>query len=60
MEPPEIAVVVLGGDAAEVSQEARDLAVAAVDRLDVQGAADSLAGEAVDALVMVSAAPAGA
>ena len=35
MEPPEVAVEVLGGDAAEASQEALDLAVAAVDRLDV-------------------------
>ena len=48
MEPPEIAVEVLGGDAAEASQEALDLAVAAVDRLDVQGAADPLAGGAVE------------
>ena len=38
MEPPEIAVEVLGGDAAEGSQKPLDLAVAAVDRLDVQGA----------------------
>ena len=51
MEPPEIAVEVLGGDAAEAPQEALDLAVAAVDRLDVQGAANPLAGAAVDALV---------
>ena len=51
MEPPEIAVEVLGGDAAEAPQEALDLAVAAVDRLDVQGAANPLAGGAVDALV---------
>ena len=51
MEPPEIAVEVLGGDAAEASQEALDLAVTAVDRLDVQGAADPLAGGTVDALV---------
>ena len=34
----EIAVKVLGGDAAEGSQKPLDLAVAAVDRLDVQGA----------------------
>ena len=51
MEPPEIAVEVLGCDAAEASQEPLDLAVAAVDRLDVQGAARTLAGGAVDALV---------
>ena len=51
MEPPEIAVEVLGGDAAEAAQEALDLAVAAVDRLDVQGSADPLAGGAVDALM---------
>ena len=48
MEPPEMAVEVLGGDAAEASQEALDLEVAAVDGLDVQGAADPLAGGAVD------------
>jgi len=35
MEPPEIAVEVLGGDATEAAQEALDLAVAAVDRLNV-------------------------
>ena len=51
MEPPEIAVEVLGCDAAETSQEPLDLAVAAVDGLDVQGAAHTLAGGAVDALV---------
>ena len=51
MEPSEIAVEVLGGDAAEGSQKPLDLAVAAVDRLDVQGAAHTLAGGAVDALM---------
>ena len=51
MEPPEIAVEVLGGDAAPPAQEALDLAVAAVDRLDVQRAPDPLAGRGVDALV---------
>jgi len=51
MEPPEIAVEVLGGDAAEAAQEALDLAVAAVDRLNVQRAPDPLAGRGVDALV---------
>ncbi len=51
MEPPQIAVETLGGDAAEASQEALDLAVAAVDRLDVHGPAHPLAGGAVDALV---------
>ena len=39
MEPPQIAVQVLGGDSAEAPQKVFDLAVAAVDRLDVQGAA---------------------
>ena len=38
MEPPEIAVEVPGGDAAEAAQEALDLAVAAGDRLDVHRA----------------------
>ena len=51
MEPSEIAVEVLGGDAAEAAQEALDLAVAAVDRLGVQRALDPLAGRGVDALV---------
>ena len=51
MEPPQIAVQVLGGDAAEAAQEALDLAVAAIDRLDVQRAPDPLASGSVDALV---------
>ena len=51
MEPPQIAVQVLGGDAPEAAQEALDLAVAAVDRLDVHGPPDALAGGGVDALV---------
>ena len=51
MEPPEIAVEVLGGDAAPPTQEALDLAVAAVDSLDVQRAPDPLASRGVDALV---------
>ncbi len=45
MEPPRTAVEKLGGDAAEASQEALDLAVATVDRLDVHGPAPPLAGE---------------
>ena len=44
MEPPEIAVEVLGADTVPPAQEALDLAVAAVGRLDVQGAPDPLAG----------------
>ena len=44
MEPHQIAVETLGGDAAEAPQEVLDLAVAAVDRLDVQGAAESPPG----------------
>ncbi len=40
MEPPEIAVEILGGDAAEAPQEAHDLAVAAIDRLDVHSTPD--------------------
>ncbi len=44
MEPPRTAVEILGGDAAEAPQEALDLAVAAVDRLDVQGAVHPFAG----------------
>ena len=44
MEPPQIAVEVLGGDATEAAQEALDPAVAAVDRLNVQRAPDPLAG----------------
>ena len=51
MEPPQIAVEVLGGDAAPPAQEALDLAVAAVDRLDVHSAPDPLASRGVDALV---------
>ena len=51
MEPPQIAVETLGGDAAEAPREALDLAVATVDRLDVHGPAHPLAGGAVDALV---------
>ena len=51
MEPPQIAVQVLGGDAAEVAQETLDLAVAAIDRLDVQRAPDPLASRSFDALV---------
>ena len=43
MEPPQIAVEALGGDAAGALREALDLAVAAVDRLDVHGAAHPLA-----------------
>ncbi len=44
MKPPRTAVQVLGRDAMETLQEALDLAVAAVDRLDVQGAAESPPG----------------
>lgn len=51
MEPPQVAVEVLGGDAAACAQEALDLAVAAVDRLNVHRAPDPLAGRGVDALV---------
>ena len=40
MEPPEVAVEVLGGDAAACAQEVPDPAVAAVDRLDVHRAPD--------------------
>ncbi len=43
MEPPRTAVETLGGDAAEAPREALDLAVAAVDRLDVHGPAHPLA-----------------
>ncbi len=42
MEPPQIAVQALGGDTAEALREALDLAVAAVDRLDVHGPANPL------------------
>ena len=51
MEPPQIAVEVLGGDASEAAQEPLDLAVAAVDRLDVQRTAHPFASRGVDALV---------
>ncbi len=51
MEPPQIAVQAFGGDAAGTPQEALDLAVAGVDRLDVHGPAHPLAGGVVDALV---------
>ncbi len=43
MEPPQIAVETLGGDAAEASQEVLDLVVATVDRLNVHGPAHPLA-----------------
>ena len=42
MEPPRTAVETLGGDAAEASREALDLAVAAGGRLDVHGPAHPL------------------
>ena len=51
MEPPEIAVEVLGGDAAEAAQEALDLAVAVVGRLDVHRTAHPFASRGVGALV---------
>ena len=51
MEPFEIAVEVLGGDASEAAQETLDLASAAVDRLDVHRTAHSLASRDIDALV---------
>ncbi len=43
MEPLKIAVGTFGGDAAEAPLEALDLAVVAVDRLDMQGTAPPLA-----------------
>ena len=51
MEPSQVAVQVLGSDAAPPAQEALDLAVAAIDRLDVHVAPDPLASRGVDALV---------
>ena len=51
MKPPQVAVEILGGDAPEGSQEALDLAVARVDRLNVHGAAHTFTGAAVDGLV---------
>lgn len=51
MEPSQIAAEVLGGDAAPPAQEALDLALAAVDRLDVHCAPDPLASRSVDTLV---------
>jgi len=47
MEPSQIAVQVLGGDAAPPAQEVLDLAVAAVDRLDVQRARTRSPAEAL-------------
>ena len=51
IEPPHVAVEVLGRDAAPPAQEALDLAVAAVDRLVVHGAMDPLASRRIGALV---------
>lgn len=44
MEPPQIAVQVLGGKAAEAMQEVLDPAVTAVARLDMQRASHPLSG----------------
>ena len=51
MEPSQIAVEVIGDDAAPPAQGGLDLAVAAVDRLDVRSAPGPLASRGVDALV---------
>ena len=48
MEPPQIAVAVLGGDATPPAHNALDLTLAAVDRLDVRSAPDPLATRRVD------------
>ena len=51
MEPSQIAVQVLRGDAAIAAQETLQLAVAAIDRLDVEGIPDPLSGRKVQGLV---------
>ena len=51
MEPSQIAVQVLRGDAAIAAQETFQLAVAAIDRLDVEGIPDPLSGRKVQGFV---------
>src|SRR3954470_6215411 len=52
VEPAEVVGQVLGGDAAERPQEAFDLLVAAVDRLDMEFAAHPLASRLDQGLVL--------
>ena len=51
MEPSQIAVQVLRGDAAIAAQETLQLAVAAIDRLNVEGIPDPLSGRKVQGFV---------
>ena len=51
VKPPEIAVEILGGDAAMVTQEGFEPLMPTVDGLDVQFAPDTLAGSLVERLV---------
>ena len=51
VEPSQVAVEVSGGDAPEAAEEVLELALAAVDRLNVQGAAHPLPGRGVERLV---------
>ena len=51
MEPSQIAVQVLRGDAAIAAQETFQLAVAAIDRLNVEGIPDPFSGRKVQGLV---------